>query len=108
MYLLLGPCFYHPYLYIWNFFEGDLIHKFETPSGISDINLWNNYYVFAALVESQSQNFILIDIEKGKIVKEFKKEINNSCAGIKVINLENEKYLITSNLKGNLDLYTYD
>ena len=39
MYLLLGPCFYHPYLYIWNFFEGDLIHKFETPSGISDINL---------------------------------------------------------------------
>ena len=106
--LLLGPCFYYPYLYIWNFFGGDLIHKIKTPSGISDICLWNNCYVFAALVKSQSQNFILIDIENGEIIKKFKKEINNSCAGIKVIKHENEKYLLTSNLKGNLDLYFYD
>ena len=104
--LLLGPCFYHPYLYIWNFLDGDLINTIETPSGISDICLWNNYYAFAALVKSQNQNFILIDIKRGEIVKEFKKEVNNSCAGIKIINHKNEKYLITSNIKGNLDLYS--
>ena len=93
-------------MYIWNFLDGDLINTIETPSGISDICLWNNYYAFAALVKSQNQNFILIDIKRGEIVKEFKKEVNNSCAGIKIINHKNEKYLITSNIKGNLDLYS--
>ena len=59
------------------------------------------------MVDSKDGNFILIDINKGNIIKEFKEEIDNSCAGIKVLNYKDEKYLITSNIKGNLDLYSY-
>ena len=106
--LIIGPCFYHPYLYVWDFFNGDLIHKITTSSGISDICLWNNFYAFAGMVrKSQNIFFVLIDIDKGEIVKEFENRIDNGCAGIKIINHENEKYLITSSLNGNLDLYSY-
>ena len=50
--LLLGPCFYYPYLYIWDFINGDLIKKVETTSGISDMCLWNDTYVFVGLTKS--------------------------------------------------------
>ena len=103
--LLLGPSFYHPYLYIWNFTTGDLIKKVDTTSGLSDMCLWNNTYAFAGLTKSDKNNFILINIKEGKIVKSFKKETNNSVAGIKVIKHESGTYLITANMKSTLDLY---
>ena len=103
--LLLGPCFYYPYLYIWDFINGDLIKKVETTSGISDMCLWNDTYVFAGLIKSDKNNFILINIKNGEIVKSFKTETNNSCAGIKIIKAESGTYLITANMKSNLDLY---
>ena len=40
-------------------------------------------------------------------MKEFKEKMDNGCAEIKVINYGDEKYLITSNIKGNLNLYSY-
>ena len=85
--------------------NGNLIKKVETNSGISDICLWNNNYFFAGLVNSDKTNFILVNIDRGEIEKEFIKEINNSCAGIKVIIHDSSYYLVTANMKGNLDLY---
>ena len=103
--LLLGPSFSYPYLFIWDFIKGDLIKIVDTTSGLSDMCIWNNTYAFAGLTESDKNNFILINIKGGKIVKSFKKETNNSVAGIKVIKHESGTYLITTNMKGNLDLY---
>ena len=59
------------------------------------------------MVDSKNYNFVLIDMIKGEIVKEFKEDMDNSCAGIKVLNHEDKKYLITSNMNGELDLYSY-
>ena len=56
--LLIGPCFYNPYLFIWDFITKDLVKKIQTASGISDICLWNNHYAFAGLVHSKEVNFI--------------------------------------------------
>ena len=103
--LLLGPCFSYPFIYIWDFFKGNLVKRVETTSGISDIFLWNNNYFFAGLVDSEKSNFILVNIENGEIEKAFIKERNNSCAGIKAIKHDSAYFLITSNMKGNLDLY---
>ena len=106
--LLLGPCFYYPYLYIWDFINGELIKKVETTSGISDMCLWNDTYAFAGLVKSEKNNFILINIKNGEIVKSFKTEANNSCAGIRIIKHESNIYLMTTNMKSNLDLYVLE
>ena len=103
--LLIGPCFYYPLLYIWDFIKGDLIEKIDTSSGMSDMCLWNDRYAFAGLVNSENNNFILIDLKKGKVEKYFKKEVKNGCAGIKALKHESGNYLITTNMKGNLDLY---
>ena len=67
--------------------------------------LWNDRYAFAGLVNSENNNFILIDLKKGKVEKYFKKEVKNGCAGIKALKHESGNYLITTNMKGNLDLY---
>ena len=103
--LLIGPCFDYPLLYIWDFIKGDLIEKIDTSSGMSDMCLWNDRYAFAGLVNSENNNFILIDLKKGKVEKYFKKEVKNGCAGIKALKHESGNYLITTNMKGNLDLY---
>ena len=67
----------------------------------------NDFYVFASMVDSKDKNLVLIDIDKGEIVKEYQEDINNSYSGIKVLNCVDEKYLVTSNMNGELDLYTY-
>ena len=105
--LIMGASFAHPYFFIWDFFNGDLIQKIITSSGISDICLLNDFYVFASMVDSKDKNLVLIDINKGEIVKEFKEDINNSYSGIKVLTHEDEKYLVVSIMNGELDLYTY-
>ena len=56
--LIIGPCFNYPYLFIWDFFNGDLIHKVTNTSGISDICIWNNSHAFAGLVNSKDINFV--------------------------------------------------
>ena len=103
--LLLAPCFSFPTLFIWDFIEGNLIEKFAISSGISDICLWNNKYIFATFVKSTKENFALIEINKKEIVKSFKRDINFGCAGIKVLKHSSGNYLITANMKGNLDLF---
>ena len=103
--LLLAPCFSFQTLFIWDFIKEDLIQKFATPSGISDICLQSNNYIFAALDKSTKDNFALIDIGKREIVKSFKKDINFGCAEIKVLKYASGNYLITTNKKGNLDLF---
>ena len=103
--LLLAPCFSFPNLFIWDFIEGNLVEKLVLSSGISDICLWNDNYIFAAFVKSTKENFALIDIDKKEIVKSFKKDINFGCAGIKVLKHNSGNYLITANMKGNLDLF---
>ena len=105
--LIMGASFAHPYFFIWDFFNGDLIQKIITSSGISDICLLNDFYVFASMVDSKDKNLVLIDIDKGEIVKQYQEDINNSYSGIKVLNCVDEKYLVTSNMNGELDLYTY-
>ena len=103
--LLLAPCFSFPILFIWDFIEGNLIQKLETSSGITDICLWNNNYIFAAFINSTKGNFALIDIYKREIIKSFKKEVNCGFAGIKKKKNNSGNYLITTNKKGNLDLF---
>ena len=105
---MVGSSFYYPYLYIWNFINGELIKKVETTSRISDICLWNDTHAFAGLIESEKNNFILINIKNGEIVKSFKTEANNSCAGIRIIKHKSAIYLMTTNMKGNLDLYVLE
>ena len=78
-------------------------------SGISDICLWNNNYIFASLNGDQSQ-FILINSQTHKIEKTFEvDEEDASGCRIKVIRAKSlGNYLISSSIKGKLDLYTID
>ena len=107
--LLIAPCFNYGYLFIWDFEEGNLIKAIETASGISDICLWDNKYIFASLVNDQCQ-FVLINIKNMKIEKEFE-GIGNEYYGNGIKVLRNDlkgNYLISLSLKGKLDLYTID
>ena len=106
-FILIGPCFYYGYLFFWNFFNGDLLSSILIDSGISDICLWNNDYIFASLNHSTSQ-FSLININTKKIEKNFTVEDEDprGC-GIKVYKNDfKESYLISFSIKGNLDLYS--
>ena len=55
--ILIGPSFTYGYLFFWDFFKGDLLHLMKLVSGISDICLWDNNYLFASLYKSTSQLF---------------------------------------------------
>ena len=107
--ILIGPCFYNGYLFFWNFKSGLLIHKMALESGISDICLWDNKYIFAcynSLNKSNSQ-FVLINTFTKKIEKKF--NINDKDprgCGIKVLRNKNDDYLITISFTGKLNLYT--
>lgn len=43
---LIGPSFSYGYLFFWDFFKGDLLHLMKLDSGITDICLWDNNYLF--------------------------------------------------------------
>ena len=106
--ILVGPCFYYGYLYFWDFKTKTLIHKLETDSGISDICLWNNTYIFASLHGSKFQ-FELINCATKKIEKKFIKGIQNFGCGIKILRHETKgDFLITFSIKGNLDIYVIE
>ena len=76
-------------------------------SGISDICLWDNNYIFASLNKSTSQ-FCLINANSKIIEKIFTVEdkVPRGC-GIKVIkNKDKGDYLISSSINGKLNLYS--
>lgn len=104
--ILIGPRFDSGYIYFWDFVKGDLIDTININSGISDICLWDNEYIFASLNRSESQ-FALININKVEIEKNFfvdKKDSKGS--GIKVLRHESKgNFLICYSLSGKLDLY---
>ena len=56
--LLVGPCFYYGFIFLWDFYNRDLIKTIKTSSGISDINFWDNNYIFAGMVHSKNESFI--------------------------------------------------
>jgi len=106
-YILIGPCFYCPYLFFWDFFDGDLIYKMELESGISDICLWDNDYLFASFTNGEHQ-FALINVNDKKVEKTFsnKEEEQRGC-GVKIVkNKFYGNYLISIGLNGYLDLYS--
>ena len=106
-YILIGPCFYHPYLFFWDFFDGDLIYKMEFESGISDICLWDDDYLFASFIHGDYQ-FALINVNDKKVEKTFShKEGEQRGCGVKIVkNKFYGNYLISTGLNGYLDLYS--
>ena len=105
-FILIGPCFYYGYLYFWDFFKGDFLYSLKLESGISDIGLWSNNYIFASLTNGASQ-FILINLNKNKIEKEFKViDKDAKVCGIKILkNALYGNFIISSSMNGKLDLY---
>ena len=106
--ILICPCFYYGYLFCFDFANGCLINKISLDSGISDICLWDNKYIFAALNKCNDYHFVLINTKYGKIEKKFiEKDKESYLCGIKVMRSEsNGNYLITFNMSGKLNLYT--
>ena len=104
--ILVGPCFYYGYLFFWDFFKGDLLYTMTLDSGISDISLWDNDYIFASLNHSSSQ-FCLINANTKEIEKVFTVEDKEKRGcGIKVLRHESKgNYLISSSINGKLNLY---
>ena len=106
--ILVGPCFYYGYLYFWDFQNKNLIHKLETDSGISDICLWDNKYIFASLHGSKVQ-FELINVDTQKVEKKYIKGIGNYGSGVKILRHETKgDFLISISIKGELDLYVIE
>ena len=107
--ILIGPTFTYGYLFFWDFYKKELLHQMKLDSGISDICLWDNNYIFASLINSDSQ-FVLIDLNNYTIKKKYEAEDEvGSICGIKVIKKEFSKsFLISSSMKGLLDLYSLE
>ena len=85
-----------------------MISKLKLDSGISDICLWDNNYIFASYNEFIAPKFILINTKYNKIEKKYNKNkynYNRIC-GIKVIRHEKKgNFIITSTITGQLNLY---
>ena len=105
--ILIGPCFYYGYLFLWDFFKGDLIHKMNLESGISDISLWDNDYLFASLNHSDHQ-FVLINVNDKVVEKNFDVEDEDPTGcGVKVLkNDSHGNYLISVGINGTLHLFS--
>jgi len=106
-FILVGPCLNFGYLFFWDFFHKNCIYEIETNRGISDICLWNNNYIFAAL-HSGGNQFILMNADTKKIEKKFPvRGLNELGGGIKILRHKTKgDYLIVISLNGKLDLYT--
>ena len=104
---LFCPCFYYGYLFSFDFVNGCLINKISFDSGISDICIWDNKYIFVSLNKCNDYHFALINSKSGKIEKKFVEiEKDSKICGIKVIRSESKgDYLITFNMSGKLNLY---
>ena len=76
-------------------------------SGISDICLWDNDYLFASFIHGEHQ-FALINVNDKKVEKTFScKEGEQRGCGMKVVkNKFYGNYLISIGLNGYLDLYS--
>ena len=106
--ILIGPYFYKKYLFFWDFINGCMISKMKLDSGISDICLWDNNYIFASYNGFSSPKFILINTKYNKIEKIYKEKVNiyNRICGIKTIRHETKgNYIITCTMNGKLNLY---
>ena len=105
--ILLSPCFYYEYLFFWDFVNGCLINKITLHTGISDICIWNNDYIFASLNEFCTYHFILINTKYNRIEKKFiEKDKDSRLCGIKLIkNKSKGDFLISFNIDGKLNLY---
>ena len=107
-FIIVSPCFYKNYLFFWDFKNGCLINKIALDSGISDICLWNNNYIFASFNEFISPKFVLINTKYYKIEKkyyEIKHPFDRIC-GIKALRHDSKgNYIITSTMTGKLNLY---
>jgi len=105
--ILIVPCFYYGYLFFWDFVNGCLINKISLDSGLSDICIWDNNYIFASLNKGIDYDFILINTKYSKIEKTFiEKDEESRLCGIKVLRSGTEhNFLITFNMEGKLNLY---
>ena len=106
--ILISPCFYYGYLFFWDFIKGCLISKISISSGISDICIWDNDYIFASLNEFGYYQFILVNTKYNKIENKYtEKDKDSRLCGIKVLrNASKGDFLITFNISGKLNLYT--
>ena len=105
--ILFCPCFYYGHLFCFDFTNGCLINKISFDSGISDISIWDNKYIFIAFNQCNDYHFALINIKFGKIEKKYvENEKESKLCGIKVIRSKSKgDYLITFNMSGKLNLY---
>ena len=95
-------------LYIWNFENEALIYKIYLGITLTDINLWNNDFIFASLCDAEDYGFLLFNIKEKKIVKKFiLNDKTQRIYGIKILtdSIKGD-YLITLSFFGKLDLYT--
>ena len=85
----------------------NLVDIIKLNTGIIDICLWNNNYIFATLLsEGKKDKFVLININNKEIEKTFDDIIDNNCYGIKVLSSKtNGDFLITFSSLGKLYLY---
>ena len=106
--ILINPCFYFGYLFFWDFINGCLICKLSIDSGISDICIWDNDYIFASLNELYKYQFILINTKYNIIEKKYsEKDKDSRLCGIKVLrNKSKGDFLITFDISGKLNLYS--
>ena len=102
--ILIGPSFSSGYLFLWDFFNKNLINLIKLPGGITDICPWNNNYIFATLNGVIKNKFVLIDLDKKDIEKEFDDIKDNTLFGIKLLKREGD-VLITFSSEGKLYLY---
>ena len=106
--ILICPCFYYGYLFFFDFANGCLINKITLDSGVSDICLWDNKYIFVALNKCRNYQFVLLNTKYNKIEKKFTEIDKGSklLCGIKVVrNKSKGDFLITFNMSGKLNLY---
>ena len=105
--VLVCPCFYYEYIHFWDFKSGELISKMSFDTGISDICLWNNNYIFASFNDYNYSQMILINTTYNKIEKEYIENSKDSrICGIKILKHKSKgDFLISSDLTGNLNLY---
>ena len=104
--ILISPCFYKEFLFFWDFKNGCMISKMTLDSGISDICLWDNNYIFTSF--NDFSEFILINTKINKIEKKYddKSTIHHRICGIKAIRHKTKgNYVITSTMTGKLNLH---
>ena len=92
-------------LYIWDFEKVHLIKKVNIKGVLTDINIWDQNYIFASFLENDYL-FALIDINNCSIVKKFENNIQEECYGVKVLrDIKKGDFLILLTSTG-VDLYT--